>query len=160
MAKYAFDTNVFIETFRDASAKAAMRAFLESAFPYTFLSAVVMQELATGARTAEQSRHLHETVITPFTRCDRVFAPSREAFFRSGQLLASVAKREGWSDACEKPSLLNDALIAASCRERGITLITYDKDYGRFRPFLNQWTAVAPWPSISTERNRQDESAS
>jgi predicted nucleic acid-binding protein len=160
MAKYAFDTNVFIETFRDASAKAAMRAFLKLAHPYTFLSAVVMQELAAGVRTREQERQLDETVFAPFTRCDRVFAPSREAFLRSGELLASVAKREGWPDACEKPSLLNDALIAASCRERGITLITHDNDYRRFRPFLKQWIAVAPWPSISTERDRQDESAS
>jgi predicted nucleic acid-binding protein len=149
MAKYAFDTNVFIEAFRNPAAKAAMKEFLNSAFPDTFLSAVVMQELAAGARTTERSRELDETVIAPFTRRERVFAPSREAFFRSGQLLASVAKREGWSDACEKPSLLNDALIAASCRELGITLITHDTDYRRFRPFLNKWEAVAPWPSLS-----------
>jgi predicted nucleic acid-binding protein len=160
MAKYALDTNVFIEASRDPAAKAAMTAFLNSAFPFTFLCAVVMQELAVGARTTEQSRELDEMVIVPFTRCERVFAPSREAFLRSGQLLASVAKREGWSDTYEKPSLLNDALIAASCRERGITLITYDKDYGRFRPFLKHWTTVAPWPSIAAGRDRLDESAS
>jgi predicted nucleic acid-binding protein len=159
MAKYAFDTNVFIETFRDASAKAAMKAFLDEAFPYTFLSAVVMQELASGARTTEHSRELEETVFMPFTRCNRVFAPSRDAFVRSGRLLASVAKREGWPYRYEKPSLLNDALIAASCRERGITLITHDNDYRRFRPFLKQWIAVAPWPPVSAER-RRDESAS
>jgi predicted nucleic acid-binding protein len=149
MAKYAFDTNVFIETFRDASAKAAMRAFLKLAHPYTFLSAVVMQELAAGVRTTEQKRQLDETVFAPFTRCDRVFAPSREAFVRSGQVLAFVAKREGWVASRENPSLLNDALIAASCRERGITLITHDNDYRRFRPFMKEWTAVAPWPSIA-----------
>ena len=148
MAKYALDTNVFIEASRDASEKAAMVAFLQVSAPFTFLSAVVMQELAVGARTTEQARQLDETVFAPFTRCDRVFAPSRDAFFRSGKLLASVANHEGWTAARENPSLLNDALIAASCRERGITLITHDTDYRRFRPFLTQWTAVAPWPSI------------
>lgn len=147
MVKYALDTNVFIEASRDKSAEAAMLAFLKISLPYTFLSAVVMQELAAGARTTEKSRQLDETVFARFTRCDRVFAPSREAFLRSGQLLASVASREGWAAECDKPSLLNDALIAASCRERGITLITHDTDYRRFRPFLKQWTAVAPWPA-------------
>jgi predicted nucleic acid-binding protein len=149
MVKYALDTNVFIEAARDPSAKAAMVAFLTNAIPFTFLSAVVMQELAVGARTTEQSRHLDETVFAQFTRCDRVFAPSRDAFLRSGRLLASVAAREGWPAECDKPSLLNDALIAASCRERGITLITHDTDYRRFRPFLAQWTTVAPWPSTT-----------
>lgn len=149
MAKYALDTNVFIEAFRDASVNAAMMAFLDNALPYTFLSAVVMQELAVGARTTEQARRLDDTVLARFTRSDRVFAPSREAFLRSGQLLASVANREGWAPTHENPSLLNDALIASSCRERGITLITHDVDYRRFRPFLTQWTVVAPWPPIT-----------
>lgn len=149
MMKYALDTNVFIEADRDPAAKAAMVTFLTSAFPFTFLSAVVMQELAVGARTAEQSRQLDETVFAQYTRCDRVFAPSREAFLHSGRLVASVATREGWTTKSENPALLNDALIAASCRERGITLITHDTDYRRFRPFLTQWTVVAPWPSIT-----------
>ena len=83
MVKYALDTNVFIEASHDPSAKAAMVAFLTNAFPYTFLSAVVMQELAVGARTTEQSRQLDETVFARFTRCDRVFAPSREASWPS-----------------------------------------------------------------------------
>jgi predicted nucleic acid-binding protein len=147
MVKYTLDTNVFIEASRDPAAEAAMVAFLKNARPYTFLSAVVMQELAVGARTTEQSRQLDETVFAQFTRCDRVFAPSRDAFLRSGRLLASVAKHEGWADECDKPSLLNDALIAASCRERGITLITRDNDYRRFGPFLKGWTVVAPWPA-------------
>jgi predicted nucleic acid-binding protein len=148
MVKYAFDTNVFIEAFRDPSAEAAMLTFLELALPFTFLSAVVMQELAAGARTTRQSRTLDHSVFAPFERRGRVFAPSPEAFVQSGQLLASVAAREGWEAIREKPSMLNDALIAASCRERGITLISRDSDYRRFRPFLKKWTHVAPWPSI------------
>jgi predicted nucleic acid-binding protein len=149
VVKYAFDTNVFIDASRDASAKAAMQAFLDVEVSFTFLSAVVMQELAAGARTKEHARQLDETVVVPFMRRDRVFAPSREAFLRSGQMLASVATREGWAAMHDNPSLLNDALIAASCRERGITLITRDTDYRRFRPLLSGWTTVAPWPSKS-----------
>src|SRR6266542_1491896 len=139
MAKYAFDTNVFIDAFRDATAEAAMLAFLERALPFTFLSAVVMQELAAGARTPKQARKLEQLVFCAFDRRGRVFARSSGAFVASGRLLASDAGRD-------KPSLLNDALIATSCRECGITLITQDSDYTRFQPFLKKWRHVPPWP--------------
>lgn len=148
MAKFAFDTNIFIDAFRDEAAEAAMLAFLERALPFTFLSAVVMQELAAGARTAAQARKLDQVVFNPFRRRQRVFAPSPEVFVASGRLLAQLAMREGWEKVREKPSLLNDALIAVSCRERGITLITQDGDFARFRPFLKRWTDAPPWPRL------------
>lgn len=156
MAKYAFDTNVFIDAFRDAHAEAAMLAFLERALPFTFLSAVVMQELAAGARTPKQLRRLEQSVFGPFARRGRVFAPSSEAFVASGRLLATVATHEGWHSVREKPSLLNDALISVSCRERGITLITQDRDYTRFQPFLKKWQPVAPWPVTEHDRRQSD----
>jgi predicted nucleic acid-binding protein len=62
-------------------------------------------------------------------------------------MLADVAGRDGWDVIHENPSLLNDALIASSCRERGITLITKDGDFDRFVPLLGGWQHVAPWPS-------------
>jgi predicted nucleic acid-binding protein len=154
MVKYAFDTNVFIHAFRDANAEAAMLAFLERALPFTFLSAVVMQELAAGARTPKRMRRLEQSVFGPFARRGRVFAPSSGAFAASGRLLATVAAREGWDTVREKPSLLNDALLAVSCRERGITLITQDSDYTRFQPFLKKWQHVAPWPVTEPERQQ------
>ncbi len=155
MVKYAFDTNVFIDAFRDPAAEAAMLAFLERALPFTFLSAVVMQELAAGARTPKHVRTLEQSVFHPFERRGRVFAPSSGAFVASGRLLASVAAREGWGPIHAKPSLLNDALIAASCRERGVTLITRDRDYARFQPFLKKWRTAAPWPAVEVARARR-----
>jgi hypothetical protein len=47
----------------------------------------------------------------------------------------------------EKPSLLNDALIAVSCREQGITLITNDADFKRLSPFVRGFRYTAPWPA-------------
>ena len=145
--KYALDTNIFIDAFRDRAAEAALLAFLERALPVTFMSAVVMQELAAGARTREQVRELARSVFKPFERRGRVFAPATAAFVSSGRLLAAVAEREGWEAIYENPSLLNDALLASSCRERGITLITNDGDFDRLLPFLGKWRHVKPWPS-------------
>ena len=145
--KYALDTNLFIDAFRDTSAEAALLTFLERALPFTFLSAVVMQELAAGARSDLQARELERSVFGPFLRRQRVFAPTTTAFVTSGRVLAAVAAKEGWKAVHDNPSLLNDALLAASCRERGITLITQDADFDRFSPFLKGWRPVAPWPS-------------
>jgi predicted nucleic acid-binding protein len=147
--KYALDTNIFIDAFRDTTAEAALLNFFERALPLTFMSAVVMQELAAGARTREHARELERSVFRPFERRHRVFAPTSAAFVNSGRLLAAVAVREGWEAIYENPSLLNDALLASSCHERGVTLITQDTDFDRFRPFLGQWRHVAPWPPVA-----------
>lgn len=145
--KYTLDTNVFIDGFRDADAQADLLAFLNRALPFTYLSAVVMQELAVGARTAEAIRNLQEGIFEPFERRGRVFTPSAGAFVDSGRVLASVAAKEGWQVLDENPSLLNDALIAASCREQGITVITKDGDFERIAPFLKGLRYAEPWPS-------------
>lgn len=49
----------------------------------------------------------------------------------------------------KKPSLLNDALIAASCREQGITLITKDGDFKRLAPLVHGFRYAAPWPAAA-----------
>jgi predicted nucleic acid-binding protein len=147
--KYALDTNIYIDAFRDPAVEAAFLRFLERALPFTFLSAVVMQELAAGARTPARVRELERSVFQPFVRRRRVFAPMTMAFVRSGRLLAALAAKEGWAAVHDNPSLLNDALLAASCREAGITLITNDTDFDRLAPLMRDWRYVRPWPDVS-----------
>ncbi|MGE5814418.1 MAG: type II toxin-antitoxin system VapC family toxin [Acidobacteriota bacterium] len=147
--KYALDTNIYIDAFRDPAVEAALLRFLERALPFTFLSVVVMQELAAGARTSAQGRELQRSVFQPFARRRRVFAPMTTAFVRSGRLIAAVAAREGWPAVHENPSLLNDALLAASCRDAGITLVTQDSDFDRFAQFMKGWRHVRPWPNVT-----------
>lgn len=144
--KYTLDTNIFIDGFRSEDAQAEVFAFLRRALPFTYLSAVVMQELAAGARTSAATRAVQQGVFDPFERRRRIFAPSAAAFVASGRVLAAVAAREGWKWLDENPSLLNDALIAASCREHGITLITKDGDFTRLGPFVKGFRHAAPWP--------------
>jgi predicted nucleic acid-binding protein len=152
--KYALDTNIFIEGFRSEEAQAKIFAFFKRALPFTYLSAVVMQELAAGARTAKAARNVRQGVFEPFERRRRIFAPSAAAFVASGRALAAVATREGWQLLGENPSLLNDALIAASCREQGITLITKDRDFKRLAPFVKGFRYAVPWPRMADETAR------
>lgn len=145
--KYTLDTNVFIDGFRSEEAQAEVFAFLKRALLFTYLSAVVMQELAAGARSADAARDVQRGVFDPFERRQRVFAPSSAAFAQSGRVIAAVAASEGWQILEETPSLLNDALIAASCREQGITLITKDGDFKRLAPFMKGFRYASPWPA-------------
>ena len=62
--KYAFDTNIFIDGFSSEEAQAEVFAFLNRALPFTYLSAVVMQELAAGARTTEAARNLQRGYLS------------------------------------------------------------------------------------------------
>ena len=109
-----------------------------------------LQELVAGARTRAQVCELERSVFDSFVKRGRVFVPMIEAFVRSGQLMGGVAAREGWPAVGGSPSLLNDTLLAASCRELGITMITQDGDFDRFAPFLTDRRPVAPWPVPSS----------
>ena len=149
--KYSLDTNIFIDGFRSERAQAEVLAFLNRALPFTYLSAVVMQELCAGARSADVARDLERGVFDPFERRRRMFAPSSAAFAKSGRVLAAVAASEGWQPFDEKPSLLNDALIAASCREQGITLITRDGDFKRLASFIKGFRYTLPWPTPAAD---------
>ena len=150
--KFALDTNVFIDAVRDEAFADALAVFLEQALPTTFLSAVVVQELAAGARTSKQVRVLESSIFRPFERRNRIFAPSTLAFRESGRLLAELARREGWPRM--NSSLANDALLAASCREHGFTLVTSDRDFDRFLPSLGRWRHVKPWPLVGRTADR------
>ena len=61
--KYALDTDIFIDGFRNEDTQADVFAFLNSVLPFTYLSAVVMQELAAGARTAQTARDVQRGVF-------------------------------------------------------------------------------------------------
>ena len=61
--KYTLDTNIFIDGFRSEEAQAEVFDFLNRGLPFTYLSAVVMQELAAGARTTQAARDVQKGVF-------------------------------------------------------------------------------------------------
>ena len=154
MAKYALDTSVYIEGLRDAAAASALKRFLAAALPSTYLSAVVMLELRAGARRREQIEAVEAGIFAPFERRRRVLVPSAHAFVECGRVLADLAVKEGLDLATAKRSLTNDVLLAVSCQEMGVTLVTRDSDYGRIARYLKGFRHVAPWPPVATEPSR------
>ena len=146
MPKYVLDTNVYIDAFRSPEKAEALKQFLTKHLPVTYLSAVVTLELRTGARTKPQAETLEGEVFGPFERRERVFAPSANAFKEAGRILAALASEHLFDLRAPNSSLIRDSLLAASCRERGIVLITNDKDYQAIKKHLKAFRHIAPWP--------------
>jgi predicted nucleic acid-binding protein len=144
--KFTIDTNLWIDAFDDEDAEAALDTFLEGAAPRTHLHAVVVQELRAGAYTPAQVRALETAVFGPFERRSRVFGPSPASFKECGRVLAALWRKDGVPFRDRPRSLVNDILIAASCREQGIVLITADRDYRLIAPHVRGFEHVPPWP--------------
>jgi predicted nucleic acid-binding protein len=127
--------------------RSALNEFLERGAPVTRLHAVVVQELRAGAHTPRQARALESTVFGPFERRGRVFGPSPEAFKECGRVLATLWRKDGVPFRDRPRSLVNDILIATSCRERGVVLITADRDFRLLAPHMRGFDHRPPWPS-------------
>jgi predicted nucleic acid-binding protein len=135
--KYALDTNVFIGAMRNADEAVRLKEFHVQHVATEYLSAIVAMELRAGARTPTAATTLQRALLDPFETRGRVFAPSYAAFLNAGRVLATLRDYSA--------SLRSDALIAASCRELGITLVTRNaRDFDRIRkvmPFqFTVWT--------------------
>jgi len=143
--KFVLDTNLYIGAIRDPTMEAAMDSFLERNAPVTYMSAVVVQELRAGAITPAAARALDKGIFDVFERRGRVLGPSVIAFKECGRILAALFRQDGVPFRDRPRSLVNDILIALTCRENGMTLLTDDGDFRNIRPFIRGFSFGAPW---------------
>jgi len=145
--KYALDTQLFIQSFRNAAANAELDHFHARYGRIEYLSAIVAQELRAGIRNDRERHALEKNVISVFERKGRSFAPSAGAWHRSGDVLAAMASSEGLELGRVSKSFANDLLLALSCREFGCVLITDNvRDFQRIQRYVPFEFATA-WPS-------------
>jgi predicted nucleic acid-binding protein len=116
------DANVYIRALRDRERLVQLKRFLLRIGLRVRVNAVVALELQAGARTSAHERAVSELLSSYLTR-GRVIVPSFEAFAQGGRILAALAAREG-VDIARAGSLVNDVLIATSCREAQARLVT------------------------------------
>ncbi|MEO8029858.1 MAG: type II toxin-antitoxin system VapC family toxin [Gemmatimonadota bacterium] len=146
MPKYVLDTNVYITANRDPQAAEALIGFYANHLPTTYFHATVAQELMVGGLTPEGRRRTRDAYLRPFEARGRVVVPSYQAWVRSGELVSLLIQRRVLSAGGITRSFLNDALLAASCREEGLTLVTSNtRDFARLRQ-VERFEFVAPWP--------------
>ena len=144
--KYVLDTNLFVRGFREAAANVDLQRFHVLFAPFEYLSAVVAQELRAGVRSARERRMLDRHVLLPFRRRGRLVTPSPRVWEDSGDVLAELVRREGLELPRVTKAFANDLLLALSCREAGVVLVTENRDdfqrIARVAPFR----FVEPWP--------------
>ena len=144
--KYVLDSNLFIRGFREPEANRALQDFHRLFAPFEYLSAVVAQELRAGARTLAARRLLERHVLGLYERRGRVIVPSEVAWHRSGDVMAELAWREGLDVSRVSKAFGNDALIAMSCRDSGMVLVTENRrDFERIAGVV-RFEFVGPWP--------------
>lgn len=144
--KFVLDTNLYIAAIRDPEQDKALDGFLERNAPVTYMSAVVMQELRAGAVTDAQASALDKGLFSVFERRGRVVGPSVAAFKECGRILAALFRQDGVPFKERPRSLVNDILIAITCRENGLTLLTSDGDFKMIRPHVRGFAYLLPWP--------------
>lgn len=147
MRQYVLDTNVYVAADRDLRAAADLSAFARVALSRTFLHAVVAQELLAGAIGTERRDALHDAVIRPFDHRRRLVTPSFRAWSRAGQVIAELVEARALSRDGFTRSFVNDVVLATSCRENGLTLVTWNvADFARIQRVF-EFDFVPPWPA-------------
>lgn len=108
---------------------------------------MVVQEILAGAVSETARRNAYRDLVEPFERRGRLLTPSYTAWRRSGEIIATLVDRGELSVGGIPRSFANDTLIAASCREEGVTLITENvRDFERIR-IVERIVFARPWPA-------------
>lgn len=145
--RYTVDTNLYIDAIRTAEGNAGLTAFHAAYAPFEHLSAVVAQELRAGVR-GRAAATLESAIIAPFERRGRLVMPSYAAWKESGRVLAELVGPSDWGSVSR--SFVNDVLLAMSCREAGIVLVTTNvRDFARIAA-VRAFDVVPPWPVPET----------
>jgi len=145
--KYTLDTNIFLYGFRDPDVASHLERFHQAHAPFEQLSAVVAHELLAGTRTPQAAAALRRQLLGRFERAGRVFAPTPAAWQQAGLVLAALVQTEGLVLADVRKSFTNDVVLAVSCRERGVTLVTAnERDFARIRRFVTGFNFVTNFP--------------
>lgn len=144
--KYSLDTNLFIRSFRNEADNSAIQRFHRVFGPFEYLSSIVAHELRAGVTNPRARRMLERHILQPFERRGRIFTPSAAAWNQAGDLLAALRQADGIDLKRMRRSFGNDILLAVSCRENGVVLVTENKrDFARIQK-QQKFDFVAPWP--------------
>lgn len=141
---FVFDTNVALDAMRGRAGQDSFNAFVRRRRGQVWLHAGVWLELQAGARQSEEQVALW-SFVEPFLEVKRVMVPSQSSWQHAGRVLGHLAGEQGVD--VRRSSIHHDALIAASARESGFTVVTRNlSEFELMSPYLSQLKFVAPYP--------------
>lgn len=144
--KYVLDTNLYISAIRDQAASEALDRFASENLPSIYLHAVVVQELLAGAIDVQKEQAVQSALISPFERRGRIVTPTYRSWRRTGEIIARLLQKRLLQPGAVPRSFQNDCLLATSCREAGVTLVTNNlRDFELIQQ-IEPVDVAAPWP--------------
>lgn len=133
MPKVTFDSDVFMR-------RKPMK--LPAGF---YMSAVVIEELAAGARDGSVLKEL-EAALKDYQKAERLLVPTGEDWFQAGKVIYALQQGAKSKKTGDKPRmspdvrtrLINDVLIARTARSAGVAVVTYNvRHFERIRRYCN-----------------------
>ena len=121
-AKYVFDTNIYIHCLQNREFALKHADQFSRFLPSTYFSSVVAQELLVGC-TDELAVKRVQNFLLPFERVRRIINPSYQNWKDAALIVVKIALRTP-NLKSKKIALINDTLIALSCRDIGATVVT------------------------------------
>jgi predicted nucleic acid-binding protein len=121
--RWVLDTNIYIGALRDRLRLADLKRFRVRARDRIRMSSVVALELRAGAITPAHAAAVDD-LVRPYAERDRAVTPSFDAWLEAGRVLSSLAIAERLRVADAPRSFVNDVVLAASCRESDLVLVT------------------------------------
>lgn len=133
--RYIFDTNVYIECMLTREFALQHTERYGNHLPFTFFSSVVAQELLVGC-TDELAIRRVQNFLSPFERVGRVVNPTYQDWKDAAHTVVKIGLRRRDLKS-KKVALVNDVMIALSCRRIGATLVTLNsQDFETIRRFI------------------------
>ena len=144
---YLLDSNVYIRAFREAAFGQQLQEFHRTHLPRLVVSAVVVSELLVGANAPDRARALRRTLVEPFRTRQRFLTPGWATWERATAIDRGIRERGGHRARLRARSFFHDILIAATAREMGATIVTFNTaDFALIGQHVDI-DVVAPWPS-------------
>lgn len=121
MPKITYDSDVFIRR----KPERLPRGF--------YMTAVVLEELAAGARDGSELRELR-AALENYIRGERLLVPTGEDWYEAGKVIYALQQGNRSRKTGEKPPMssnmrgriINDVLIARTARRAGVAVVTYN----------------------------------
>jgi predicted nucleic acid-binding protein len=124
-----------------------LERFVTAFLPSISLHSVVVQELLAGAIDERREKLVLESLIEPFERRDRLITPTYTSWKSAGLIMARLVQRKLVSPGGFKRSFPNDCVLAASCRENGLVLLTENREDFDLIRRVHPFDVQPPWPN-------------
>lgn len=144
---YLLDSNIYIRGFRESAFGLEVEDFQRRHLARVLVSAVVVSEVLVGAQGADGMRRVQRTLVEPFRQRKRFLIPSWQAWECAVAVDRGIRARGSHAGKLASRSFFHDMLIAATARETGATIVTFNTaDFQLIAEYVDI-DFVEPWPT-------------